>query len=94
MRDRLIELSDALRKAATARATAQGSAWAEAWERLESELLERALEADEDAGRFRLLEAIKACRRVRRIVEHEGATVESLQRELDLLEGKRPRAIA
>lgn len=94
MTDRIVALSEALSRASHARDMNRTPLWREVWERLESELLERAIGAEDDDGRRHCLDAIRTARRVRRMVEHEGAQVESLQRELDLLEGKKPRAIA
>ena len=95
-RDRIVALSTALHRAADARTMASTDAWASAWDKYERELVERliACEPDEDLIRFRLAEAIKAARQARRTIEHEGAKVGQLEKELELLEGRKPRAIA
>lgn len=94
--DRLIRLSDALASAADARHMATSSVWAGAWEEFERELLRRLLqcEPEDDVVRYRLQVAFDAARHVRRAIENKGASVESLQKELDLIEGRKPRAVA
>lgn len=66
------------------------------WNSLEQELLERLLscEPTEDVVRYRLAEAIKVARQMRRIVESGAAQLPQLEKELELLEGRKPRSIA
>lgn len=94
--DRIGALSERLEKAADARNMATTNVWADMWSALESELLERALRCapGEDIERHRLLQAIDVGRTLRKAIEHEGKTVESLQKELDHLEGRVMRPVA
>ena len=96
MADRLVALSEALARAADARNMATSPVWAEAWDKLESELLERLLGCGptDDGPRYRLQMAIEVGRTMRRIIEHRGATVQSLQKEMDLLDGRKVAPIA
>lgn len=94
--DRLSHLSERLERAADARHMATTPVWAEAWTGFERELLERLLGCGptDDEVRYRLQVGIEAARHVRRAIEHEGQTVESLQKEIDTLEGRITRPIA
>lgn len=94
--DRIVTLSQALNRAGDARNMATTDVWANAWKDFEQELLERLLKCGptDDAQRYRLQIGIEAGRRVKRVIEHEGQTVESLQRELDTLEGRLMRPVA
>lgn len=94
--DRIVALSEKLAAARDARAMSSSHTWADAWNSFEQELLERLLKCEptEDEQRYRLQVAIEATRRVRGIVEHRGATVAGLEKDLDHLEGRRPRTIA
>lgn len=94
--DRIGELHERLIAASEARQVIQSDVWARAWAAYEHELIERMLKCgpDDDWQRFRLQIGIETARHVRRVIEHEGATVESLQRELDHLEGRKMAAVA
>lgn len=94
--DRIVALSEALAAAQIARDMAEEAVWAKAFETYEQELLERLLacEPGDDLSRYRLAEAIKAGRRARRVIEHQGRTTASLERELALLEGRKLAPIA
>lgn len=94
--DRIAALSEKLERIADARKLATTPVWADAWKELEQELLERLLAygPDDEMARYKLSEAIKAARRVRRIIE-TGATGEKAARdELDILEGRKVAPIA
>ena len=94
--DRIVELSDRLARAADARHMATTPVWADAWTSFERELFERLLKLGptDDEARYRLQIGIEAARQVRRAIEHEGKTEVSLRKELDLLTGAKPRAVA
>ena len=70
--------------------------WSDAWTGFEQELLERLLKCGptDDVERYRLQIGIEAARRVRKTIEHEGQTVESLEKEIATLEGRITRPIA
>lgn len=89
-------LHEALNRAADARAMATTDVWARAWDSFERELLERLLKCEpgDDLQRYRLQVAMDATRHVRRTIEHQGKMVESLSKQLDLLEGRRLPPIA
>lgn len=93
---RIAALSEALARANDARVMASTDVWARAWEGFERVLIDRFLECEEadDTKRFRLQIAIEAARHARRAVEHDARTQEGLEKELALLEGRKPRAIA
>lgn len=82
--------------AADARHMATSPVWEEAWQSFERELLARLLKCgpEDDLVRYRLQVAFDAARHVRRAIENKGASVESLQKELDLIEGRKPFAVA
>lgn len=94
--DRIAQLSERLARAGDARTMATTDVWAEAWTGFERELLERLLKCGltDDGERYRLQVAMEAARYVRRAIENEGKTVESLEKQLDHLEGRKvaPRA--
>ncbi len=94
--DRITHLSESLNRAADARAMATTPLWAETWDRFERELLERLLKCgpDDDMVRYRLQVGIEAARHVRAAIEHAGKTAKSLEKELDVLEGRKPASIA
>lgn len=94
--DRIAALSEKLLRAGDARHMATTDVWSNAWKELEQELLERLLKCGptDDAERYRLQIGIEAARQVKRAIEHEGKTVESLQKDLDTLEGRLARPIA
>lgn len=96
MTDRITALSEALTRANDARHMCATDVWARAWESFERELIERFLHCGEgdDQTRFRLQIAIEAARHTRRAIEHEAKTVAGLEKELAILEGRTPRAIA
>lgn len=93
---RIAALSDALARANDARVMAATDVWPRAWDGFERTLIDRFLECEEadDVRRFRLQIAIEAARHARRAVEHDARTQDGLEKELALLEGRKPRAIA
>jgi hypothetical protein len=94
--DTISRLSERLRAAADARAMAHAPVWARAWEDVERGLLERLLDCGptDDEARYRLQVAIQASRQVRRTIEHQGASVAALEKELAVLDGRVKRPIA
>lgn len=93
---RIGELHELLTRAHDARAMAATDVWPKAWESFERELLERLLKCgpEDDGARYRLQVGIEAGRHVKRIIENQGATVDSLETELDHLEGRKVARIA
>ncbi len=96
MSDRIAQLSEKLNRASDARTMATTPVWAEAWQGFERELLERLLKCgpDDDVVRYRLQIGIEAARHVRMAIEHASKTGSGLEKELDLLEGRKPVPIA
>lgn len=94
--ERAAKLSEQLRKAADARALTGQESWANAWIGIEQELLERLLECEpsEDVERYRLAEAIRVARKVRRTMESTGAQVDQLEAQLDQIEGRKLASVA
>lgn len=94
--DRIAALSEKLQRASEARDMATTPIWTEAWEEIERELLERLLRCgpDDDIPRYRLQIGIEAARQVRRVIEHQGQTKQSLEKELEVLTGRKPAPIA
>jgi hypothetical protein len=96
MTDRIEVLRDALANAESARRMRSEPVWHPIWDTLERELLGRLLDLgpDDDEARWRLSQAINVTRRVRSLVESEGATRDQIIRELNLLEGRTMPAVA
>ena len=96
MTDRIEVLRDALANAESARRMRAEPVWNPIWDTLERELLGRLLDLgpDDDEARWRLSQAINVTRRVRSLVESEGATRDQIIRELDRLEGRTMPAVA
>jgi len=96
MTDRIEVLRDALANAESARRMRREPVWNPIWDTLERELLGRLLDLgpDDDEARWRLSQAINVTRRVRNLVESEGATRDQIIRELDRLEGRTMPAVA
>lgn len=96
MNDRAASLHDRLRRIADARKLATTDVWADAWKSFEQELLERLLKCgpDEEMARWKLQNGIEAVRHVRRAIESAGAGGEAVERELAILEGRKPAPIA
>lgn len=94
--DRIAALSEKLARIADAKNMVTTPVWADAWNDCERELLERLLklEPDNDLGRYRMTEAIKAVRRVRFTIENAGAGAEAVEAELAQLEGRKLRPVA
>ena len=94
--ERLILLRDMLEKAAEARTMVSTSLWRDMWDRMEGEYLERLLKCapGEDVERYRLSVAIEVTRRARATIEHVSKTEAALERELDLLEGRKLAPVA
>ncbi len=90
MSDRTERIRVALERAETALRLSQEPVWAELWISIEQELLGRLLDltATDDDARWRLSQAIDVARRVRNLVEQQGAMKDQLSKELDLLEGR------
>jgi hypothetical protein len=93
---RLAKLSEQLRKASDARALTNQESWANAWHGIEQELLERLLECEpiDDMERYRIVEAIKVARKVRRTMESTGSQVDQLEAQLDQIEGRKIPSVA
>ncbi len=96
MTDQTERLRVALERAETALRLANEPVWAELWISIEQELLGRLLDltATDDDARWRLSQAIDVARRVRNLVEQQGAMRDQLVKQLDLLEGRVLPAIA
>lgn len=96
MSDRIGALSAKLARIADARQLTQTPVWADAWRDCEQELLERLLACspDEEMARYKLQEAIKAVRQVRRAIERGASGEKALRDELDILEGRKSAPIA
>ena len=96
MSDRIERLREMLADAESARRIKEEPFWAKAWTEIERELLGRLLDLgpDDDEARWRLSQAINVTRRVRSLVESEGATRDQIIRELNLLEGRTMPAVA
>lgn len=90
MSDRTERLMAALERAETALRFKAEPIWPELWNSLEQELVQRllGLGPDDDDARWRLSQAIDVARRVRNLVEQQGAKRDQLVKELDLLEGR------
>ena len=88
--DRTERIRVALERAETALRLSSEPVWAELWNSIEQELLGRLLDltATDDDARWRLSQAIDVARRVRNLVEQQGAMKDQLSKELDLLEGR------
>ena len=96
MSDRLAKVQEQFAAALDARAICDTPAWREAWDGLEREMVERFLACgpEDDLPRFRIAEAMKAARRARKAIEGKARSSETLERELDFLEGRKPRPTA
>lgn len=96
MSDRIGKLQEQLSAALDAKGVCETQAWREAWAALEKELMDRfmACAPEDDLPRFRVQEAMKAIRHIRRAIESKAGSSETLERELDLAEGRKMRAIA
>ena len=96
MSNRIATLSGKLQRIAEARALVTTDAWDGAWKDCEQELLERLLACspEDELPRFKLQEAIKAVRQVRRAIERGAMGEAELRKELDILEGRKAAPIA
>lgn len=94
--DRIAKLAAKLKRVADAKSIMQTDVWSAAWEGFEQELLERLLKCgpDEEVNRWKLQIGIEAARHVKRAIENEGSGEASLQKELDILEGRKAAPIA
>lgn len=94
--ERMIALRDALAMAAEARGMVSTPIWSKMWDRMEGEFLERLLKCGptEDAERYRLSIAIEVTRKARATIEHASKTESALERELDLIEGRKLAPVA
>ena len=94
--ERIVRLSDALAMAADARHMATSPVWDEAWEAVQRTFLQRlkACGPTEDVERYRLQVALEVADLVRVFIENKGNSVESLQKDLALLEGRKQYAVA
>ena len=95
---RIGQLHEKLTALANKRNLAADPLWAEAWDMLNAELLSRLLETehgdDGDMRRAHLVVSMRSAGRLRAIMEGRGEDAASLERELDILEGRRLRPIA
>lgn len=94
--ERISDIHVSLAKIADARRLATTDVWAKAWNDFEQELLKRLLACGptDHQARWRLQVAIEAARTVRRAVEHEARDPTALEKELEVLEGRKLRSIA
>jgi hypothetical protein len=94
--ERLQKLHEGLSIANDARRMATSALWSDTWRRLESELIERLLRCgpEDNEPRYRLQIAIETARRLRTTIEAAGSTIGALERDLDILEGRKERPIA
>lgn len=94
--ERVASLSEKLKRLDDARKLVSADLWDEAWTSFERELLERLLKcAPEDhEARYRLQTGIEAGRRVRRVIENASKGEVTVERELDVLEGRKMAPIA
>ncbi len=90
------DLHEKLAAALDARSVMDTQAWRDAWDGVERELMIRfmACAPEDDLPRFRVQEAIKAARQVRSAIESKARSAEQLQKDLDLVEGRKLRPIA
>lgn len=93
--ERVTTLHERLTAARNARNAVSQSSWEAAWAAAENEYIERAIECapDDHEQRFMLLQAVKASRRARRVIEHEAQTIAGLETELAFLTGEKKPAI-
>jgi len=93
--ERVTNLAERLTRARGAKQAISNVLWGEAWKAAENEYIERAIECapEEHEQRYMLLQAVKATRRARRVIEHEAQTVQGLETELALLTGEKKLAI-
>lgn len=96
MSNRIAELSAKLQRLGDARTLTSTDVWAGAWNECEQELLERLLACgpEDELARYKLQEAIKAVRQVRRVIEFGAKGEAQLVKELDILEGRKVAPIA
>lgn len=87
---RLLALEEDLARAADARMLVTTSIWSDAWNKTEQKLIEEllALGPADDAPRYRLQIAIKACRDVRGAIEHQSRTEAGLAKQIAQLVGQ------
>lgn len=92
------QLYEAIERAREARLTVDNPAFARVFEALESEMLGRALGLDvgddADNRRFRLMTAINVLRSLKRIFSNDAASLQALEKHLDILEGRKVAAVA
>lgn len=89
-------LYEAIERAREARLTVDNPAFAKVFEALEDEMLGRALSLDvtDDDRRYRLMTAITVLRSLKRIFSNDAASLQALEKQLDILEGRKVAAVA
>lgn len=96
--DRVGVLREKLQKLHDARTLREDSAWAGAWDALESALLSTLMEtgagADADREREHLTISLRIAKRMRALMECRGESVSEVEKELDMLEGRKLRPVA
>ena len=94
--ERIGVLSAKLKNAYESLDLANSDLWRETWAGLEAAYLDRLMGCGptDDEERYRCQIAIEVVRNVRRTIEHEGHTIEGLEKELAILEGRKLRPIA
>lgn len=94
--DRVAALSEHLKRAYEALDMTNNPVWAVTWDALEAELLSRLLACGpvDDEERYRCQISIETARKMRRMIEHDGHTVDGLEKELAMMEGRKLRPIA
>lgn len=92
--ERIQRLHEQLERVADARSMATTPVWAEAWDAFERELLDRMIAATDPEAVMRLKAGMEAARAARRAIEHKSKTADGLEKELDLLEGRRIARVA
>lgn len=92
------QLYAAIEAAREARLSVDNPAFAKVFEALEAEMLGRALKLDvgddDDSRRFRLLTAINVLRSLKVAFSNTSASLEALETQLDIIEGRKVARIA
>lgn len=93
--ERVTTLHEKLTRARSAKNAVTQASWNEAWAAAENHYIEAAIECapDEHEQRYMLLQAVKASRRAKRVIEHEAQTIAGLETELAHLTGEKKPAI-
>lgn len=92
------QLYEAIERAREARLTVDNPAFGKVFDALENEMLGRALGLDvgedDDTRRHRLLMAINILRSLKRVFSNDAASLSALERQLDIIEGRKVAAVA